>query len=77
MDKKDSEKVLGAQESFRRRFSRRGQAPVPDRGERSRKINGESFRAGVQAGPGGRECDRLFKSKGGLFGLGREDWKVF
>lgn len=29
---------------------------MPDRGERSRKINGENFRVGVQAGPGGREC---------------------
>lgn len=64
MDKKDSEKVQGAQESFRRKISRREQAASASGGKRRKKINRESsVRVGLQSGPGGKECDQSFEQR--------------
>lgn len=65
MDKKDSEKVQGAQESFRRRVSRREQTPSASDGKRwKKKSMGKAvLEWGVQSGPGGRECDQSFEQR--------------
>jgi len=77
MDKKDSEKVLGAQESFRRKVSRREQAPSASGVKRPKKKSME--KAVLEWG-----CNQVLgernvishSSKGELFGLGKEDLKI-
>lgn len=74
MDKKDSEKVQGAQESFRRKVSRRKQAPSVSGGKRRKK------KAVLEWGCSqvlGERSVVSHSSKGELFGLGEEDWKIF
>lgn len=77
MDKKDSEKVQGAQESFRRKVSRREQTPGARDGKRWKKKSMEKavFESGCSQVLGeGNVISH--SSKGGLFGLGKEDWKI-
>lgn len=77
MDKKDSEKVPGAQESFRRKVSRREQAPSARGGKRPKKKSMEKavLEWGCSQVLGERNVISHL-SKGELFGLGKEDWKI-
>ena len=77
MDKKDSEKVQGAQESFRRKVSRRKQAPSVSGGKRRKKKSTE--KAVLEWGCSQVLGERIVvshSSKGELFGLAEEDWKI-
>lgn len=78
MDKKDSEKVQGAQESFRRKVSRREQAASASGGKRWKKKSTE--KAALEWGCSqvlGERSVISHSNKGELFGLREEDRKIF